>query len=42
MIRWWWPVLGAAMPAGATPMPDKPKRTVTGLDTVSPSVGLMK
>ena len=31
-----------SMPAGATPMPLRPKRTVTGLATVSPSFGETK
>jgi hypothetical protein len=25
--RWWWPVFGRSIPAGATPMPLRPMRT---------------
>jgi hypothetical protein len=35
-------VFSLSTPAGATPMPDNPKRTVTGLETISPFCGLMK
>ena len=34
-------MFGDATPAGATPMPVSPKRTVTGLVTVSPFFGEM-
>ena len=42
MIRWWWPLFSATVPAGAMPMPLSPKRTVTSPVTTSPAFGLMK
>jgi hypothetical protein len=39
--RWWCPVSFFSTPAGATPMPDNPNRTVTSRPTVAPSTGLM-